>query len=181
MTTTTEPTSPPVNTHVTGGVADGLRHTFGTFTTGVAVVTIGDAEPHGITVNSLSSVSLCPPLISVCIDRRAAIHDRLPSSDFAVSILAAGQEQVACYFADSSRPRGFAEFANVPHRVGVTCAAPLLSGALAHVECRPWQCFDGGDHTVVIGEVVWHATYQGVPPLTFFQGRFYDGSTVPVA
>lgn len=129
-----------------------LRQAFGTFVTGVTVVTVGGLTPHGMTANSFTAVSLDPPLVLVCVDRTAIMHGRLAETgSFAVSVLAADQEKVARYFADRRRPMGGAQFDAVTWRPGRCTGAPLISGALAHFECALWRSYDGGDHTIVLG------------------------------
>src|SRR5262249_51131706 len=90
---------------------DPLRTVLGQFATGVTVLTAGLDNPQGMTANSFTSVSLSPPLVLVCVNKSAAIHQTvLDCQSFAVSVLAASQEHVARHFADHSRPRGLGEF-----------------------------------------------------------------------
>jgi flavin reductase len=125
-----------------------LRSCLGRFATGVVVVTFAtDDGPRGITVNSFTSVSMDPPLILVSVARRARLHDTLPGRPFCVNVLGAEQEAIARQFAGAP-PGAFAE------PVWVTGgAAPRLAGVLAHLACRPWRDYDGGDHTLFLGEV----------------------------
>src|SRR5215469_8195850 len=89
-------------------VPDGkaLRRVLGRFATGVTVLTVGGPEPHGMTANAFTSVSLDPPLVLVCVQRTANMHKAIhESSSFAVSVLAAHQEREARIFANHHRPR----------------------------------------------------------------------------
>lgn len=125
-----------------------LRSCLGRFATGVVVVTFAvDEGPRGITVNSFTSVSMDPPLILVSVARRARFHDALRGQTFCVNVLGAEQEDVARQFA-GARPGAFAEPAWVQGAY-----APRLAGVLAHLECHPWRDYEGGDHTLFLGEV----------------------------
>ncbi|MGH3742313.1 MAG: flavin reductase family protein, partial [Micromonosporaceae bacterium] len=128
-----------------------LRKAFGAFATGVTVVTVGGASPHGMTANSFGSVSLNPPLALICVDHAAVMHDILIATGyFGVSVLAADQESVARHFADKWRPLGQAQFDAVKWRPGQLTGAPLITGAIAHFECALWRQYDGGDHTIFV-------------------------------
>jgi flavin reductase len=123
-----------------------FRGSLGRFATGVAIVTFdGVTKRHGITVNSFTSVSMDPPLVLASIARTAKAHDELAGRPFTVNILGAEQRQLAMHFAGRPGPE--------PRWVeGAT--APRLAGVLAYFECRPWAAYDGGDHTLYLGEVV---------------------------
>lgn len=150
-----------------------LRRAFGMFATGVTVVTTGGAAPHGMTANSFSSVSLDPPLVLICVDRAAVMHQRLATAGcFAVSVLAAGQEALARHFADRWRPLSMAQFDGLGWQPGPQTGAPLIDGALAHFECRVWRQYDGGDHTIFVAVPVAMDWRAGDDALVFFRGRF---------
>ncbi|HWH93523.1 MAG TPA: flavin reductase family protein [Baekduia sp.] len=122
-----------------------LRSCLGRFATGVVVVTFdGDDGPRGITVNSFTAVSMDPPLVLVSVARRARSHDALKGRPFCVNVLGAEQESIALQFAGAGR--GDAMWVD-------DAAVPRLAGVLAHLECRPWRDYDGGDHTLFLGEV----------------------------
>jgi flavin reductase (DIM6/NTAB) family NADH-FMN oxidoreductase RutF len=156
-----------------------LRQAFGTFATGVTVLTVGGHEPHGMTANSFTTVSLRPPLVLVCIDRGAVMHERMEHGSFAVSVLSSEQESVARFFADVRRPLGAAQFDGVDHEPGPMTGAPLITGALAHFECELEQTVDSGDHTIFIGRLLtlgWRPAPDDVDAtdeaLLFVRGRF---------
>lgn len=133
-----------------------LRSVMSRYATGVTVLTAGSgAETHGMTANAFTSVSLEPPLVLCCVSRAARMHEVIMSSQsFAVSILGADQQTLAKYFADWRRPRGMAQFDDVLWHRGNRTGAPLLSGALAWLECELVKVFDGGDHSIFLGEVL---------------------------
>lgn len=132
-----------------------LRQVYGRFATGVTVVTVGGPDPHGMTANSFTTVSLDPPLVLVCVEHNAVMRDALTGAGrFGVSVLGAGQAPIARYFADRGRPLGEQQFAGVDCRPGGHTGAPLIAGALAHFECELWRSYDGGDHAIFLGRVL---------------------------
>jgi flavin reductase (DIM6/NTAB) family NADH-FMN oxidoreductase RutF len=132
-----------------------LRRAFGTFATGITVMTVGGANPHGMTANSFASVSLDPPLVLVCVDHTAVMHESLVArGTFGVSVLAADQEKAARHFADPGRPLGRAQFDAVDWLPGRLTGAPLITGAIAHLECALWRGYEGGDHTIFVGRLL---------------------------
>lgn len=157
------------------GIADAkmLRRAFGTFATGVTVVTVGGDAPHGMTANSFTSVSLDPPLVLVCIEHSAIMHRSLITAGcFGVSVLAAHQEAIARHFADPWRPLGRAQFDDVDWLAGRCTGAPLIGGTLARFECDLWRSYEGGDHTIFIGKLLALERAADDDGLLFFRGRF---------
>lgn len=155
---------------------DRFRTALGRFATGVAVMTTTvDGEPHGMTVNAVSSVSLEPPLVLVCIDRKAAIAAHLGRiTTFALSFLAVDQRSVAEWFADADRPSGTGQFHNVD-TVAEAADVPIIAGAVGWLHCGMWAQYDGGDHIIVVGQVdgVGSADRGGErQPLVFYQGGY---------
>jgi flavin reductase (DIM6/NTAB) family NADH-FMN oxidoreductase RutF len=151
-----------------------LRGVLGKFATGITVVTAGTSAPRGMTANSFTSVSLDPPLILVCVLRGAAMHEVILESEaFAVSVLSAGQEGVARHFADHRRPRGKQEFEVVDAVPGRYTGTPILSDALAWLECRLAAVYDGGDHSIFVGEVLDLGRGSGDDALLFYGGGFH--------
>jgi flavin reductase (DIM6/NTAB) family NADH-FMN oxidoreductase RutF len=142
-----------------------IRDAFGRFATGVTVVTCAKERgmPHGATVNAFTAVSLEPALCQVAVTRQSKACGYLADAPFAVNVLAAGQLDTAWHFA--GRPQDpEPEWAD-----GAT--APVLVGNAATISCRPWRTYDGGDHLIVIGEVV-DLELTDADPLLFFGGRF---------
>jgi flavin reductase (DIM6/NTAB) family NADH-FMN oxidoreductase RutF len=141
-----------------------LRSCLGRFATGVTVVTLDAGEgPRGVTVNSFTSVSLDPPLVLVSVARTTAAHEALKGTPFCVNVLGAEQEQLAMRFAGGD--------VDCAPRFEQGKAAPRLLGSLAHVECSPWRDYDGGDHTLFLGEVVDFAHRDG-DALGYMGSRF---------
>jgi flavin reductase (DIM6/NTAB) family NADH-FMN oxidoreductase RutF len=146
------------------------RRTCAQFVTGITVVTTldSDGHPHGMTVNSFSSVSLDPPLVLVSIDLKNAILGHFISSSwFAINILAEHQEDLSRRFSSASEDR----FLGVSWHVGAS-GTPLLDGVLAQLECSVVRTFEAGDHTVLIGEVRRAGTSEG-KPLVFFDSAYH--------
>ncbi len=146
-----------------------LRRAFGSYPTGVTVVTARTEEgtPVGFTANSFTSVSLDPPLLLVCPGRQLScfpVFDRC--QDFAVSVLAEGQAEIATLFACYSGDR-FAAAAWSSSARGL----PLISGAAAHFSCRTHAKVEAGDHIVLIGAVESWAQ-SGAAGLAFADGRY---------
>lgn len=149
------------------------RRIIGTFATGITVITMPTADgAWGMTANSLTSLSLDPLLLIVCVDNgtRTLQHMR-DSKVWAVNILAADQEQVSRTFAtkDFETER---TMVNTPYHLG-PAGAPLIDGCVTHIECRTWATYEGGDHTIFVGQVL-SATVadQAAEPIVFFKGRY---------
>ncbi len=152
-----------------------LRAVMGMFATGVTVVTSGRDLPHGMTANAFTSVSLDPAMVLVCVKRSSVMHDTvLAQGSFAVSILAAGQEGLARYFASSRRPRDEREFETVPCEAGPHTGAPIVSGNVAWVECKLAAVYDGGDHSIFLGSVLGTGRGDSSDALLFHGGRFCE-------
>ncbi len=130
------------------------------FPHGVAVITVdADGERLGLTVGSLVSLSLEPPLVGIAASRQAAMHELLRRAGaFGVSLLAAGQESLAQHFARGVPP--IALWHGIAMREGAS-GAPLLEGAVGWLECQIVQEVETGDHTLFVGEVV--AAEPGAP------------------
>lgn len=129
-----------------------FRNALGAFATGVTVVTTlqENGEPRGFTANSFSSVSLDPPLVSICIARTASSHPVFKAAPrFAVNILAQDQRDVSGVFA-SKRPDKFEQVAWASGATG----SPVLEGCAAWFDCRRHEVVSAGDHDILIGEVV---------------------------
>lgn len=146
-----------------------FRRALGHFATGVTVITTQHQNQlHGTTVSSFCSLSLDPPLVLVCLDRQATIHDLVVASEtFGVNILADHSEQISRHFARRT-PDKFAEIAYGLGQLGV----PLLEDALATLECRLVKRYPGGDHSIFIGEVVSVQARAYARPLLFFRSKY---------
>ena len=144
-----------------------LRDAFGCFGTGVTLISALDGEgaPVGLTANSFSSLSLDPPLLLFCLDRRSR---RLPvferAERFAVNVLHAGQEAVSVAFARGEPPL------DLPWTLEE--GAPVLADAMAAFACEKHAVHDGGDHLIFVGRVLRLSFDPAQDPLLYFQGRY---------
>lgn len=162
--------------------ADAFRRVVGHFATGVTVVTTCDDGRHvGMTANSFTSVSLDPVLVLVAVDRRARFHDAvLRAGSFAVNVLAAGHEEVSRWFATRGRPEDHEHIDRWPHRVGDVSGAAVFDGVLAALECETYAVYDGGDHSLLVGEVVaMDEPRAGAEPLLYFKGVYRSLASGP--
>jgi flavin reductase (DIM6/NTAB) family NADH-FMN oxidoreductase RutF len=134
---------------------DLFRAAMSQFASGVTVVTtVQGGIDHAMTASAFTSVSLDPPLVLVCVDKSARFHQAVALSRFwGASVLAGSQLPVAEWLATRGRPLA-GQLDRYAHRRGEHTGAVLLEHALCRLECRTWEMYDGGDHTIVVGEVV---------------------------
>jgi len=148
-----------------------LRRAFGSFPTGVTVVTTLDAggRPRGMTANSFASVSLDPALLLVCIGHGAASFRAFAQCRcFAVNVLRDDQQDVSSLFASKSA----AKFAGLGYATRHT-GAPVLDDCLTWFDCAVHQRVDAGDHTVLFGRVQRFGMSHAAP-LAFSRGRYAE-------
>lgn len=145
-----------------------FRSALGTFPTGVVVVAaVVDGRPTGLAVNSFTSVSLAPPLVAFCADQGSSTWpDLRRAGAFSVSVLAADQGELCRRFA----AKGTDRFSQVEWTPGAD-GHPRIAGAVTWLDCRIHALLPGGDHEIVLGEVVDLATREA-EPLAFHRGRF---------
>lgn len=139
------------------------------FSTGVAIATVLDAGevPHGMTVNSFTSVSLDPPLVLICVDRTGNMLERFEQcAHFGVNVLRISQTALSVRFAQ----RGHDRFDGIDWHQGVT-GVPMFPESLARLECTVRQRIIAGDHTILIGEVV-HSEIAEGEPLVYFDSNY---------
>lgn len=156
--------------YVTGSDPRTLRDALGTFATGVTVVTTTgpNGERVGLTANSFTSVSLDPPLLLVCPSRAAGSTEVLAQAGhFAVNVLHIGQQAVSDLFATKGEDR-FAQTDCETWDHGV----PIIRNSLASFECRKYAEYDGGDHVILVGEVLRVRYAPQRDPLLYFRGRY---------
>lgn len=134
---------------------DDFREAVGRFATGITVVTCEvSGVDHAMTANAFTSVSLDPLLVLVCVERDARFHEAITASDhWAVSIVSRSAEPAARWLATRGRPL-HGQLDTVPHQRGALTGAPLINDALASLECSTFAVYPGGDHDIVVGEVV---------------------------
>jgi len=149
----------------------GFRDAMGAFPTGIAVMTAAAEEMShiGITVNSFTSVSLEPPLVLWCIDRRSRRYPHFAqASGFTVSILASGHREVSARLARAGE-HNLDGIALIPTELG----PPALADSLAIFECARESVQDAGDHAILIGRVLRFARHDAAgAPLVYFRGRY---------
>ncbi len=138
---------------------------------GVSVLTVDlEGERMGVTIGSLVSLSLEPPLVGVSIGKQASCYELLRSSGgFAVSLLADDQEALAQHFARGVPP--IAHWSGIATRVS-ELGPPLLEGAVGWLECRIWAQYDAGDHTLFVGEVLRAEREGSKQPLVYIESSF---------
>jgi len=144
-----------------------FRQALGQFPTGVTVVTAHSGDHLvGMTANSFSSVSLDPPLVLWSAAKSSPSHDPFVTADaFAIHFLGADHGDLAMRFGRSRSDK----FADIAHAPGIT-GAPLIEGLAPIFECRTWARYPGGDHTILVGEVV-RFVARNHDPLVFHSGQ----------
>jgi flavin reductase (DIM6/NTAB) family NADH-FMN oxidoreductase RutF len=168
----------PVDPHV-------FRQAMSQFASGVTVVTtVHEGKRYGLTASSFSSLSLDPPLVLVCLARKTKAHGVIEKSGvFAVNVLAAQQLEFGMRFAGLLP--GFADrFQGIETTSAVT-GSPLLPGVMSWVDCKLWSRYDGGDHSIFVGEVVDLAATAADTPLLYHnrlwrRSEALEAPTLPV-
>jgi Conserved protein/domain typically associated with flavoprotein oxygenases, DIM6/NTAB family len=146
-----------------------FRRVCSRFATGITILTVLDESgtPHGLTVNSFTSVSCEPPLVLVCVDHRCSL---LPcfrrAAHYGINMLGEEQEALSVRFAKRSSN----SFEDLSWEKS-PCGAPLLTDALAALECRTTRILDAGDHAILIAEVT-RARYREGQPLVYFGSSY---------
>lgn len=147
-----------------------FRTTLGQFCSGVVIATgCLDGVPAGFAAQSFTSLSLDPPLVGLCPAKTSTSWPRLRDSGrFCINILAADQKPVCDLFAKS----GIDKFASIDWRPGVT-GSPIITGALAYIDCELVAEHDAGDHTIAVGRVLdLDIVNPEGAPLLFFRGAY---------
>lgn len=149
-----------------------FRNAMGRFATGVTVITTQTKDDiHGMTANAFMSVSLTPKLITISVDNRANMLDKIKESkQFAVNILSDKQQDISMHFAGQTKEEREIEF-------GFIEGIPVIQEALVSVVCDLDTSYVVGDHTLFIGRVIDIKTTEG-DPLTFYCGRYGINSVV---
>lgn len=150
-----------------------LRQAFGHFTTGVAIISCAepneaDSFPLGMTINSLTSVSLDPPQILFCSKPGRTLEQLQRTEGFAVNYLSREQLELARHYAGQKSELSTAAWSSSPK---LHC--PWFAGSLAWLECKTHQIIESGDHRIVIGQVVGlKIDHQQTSPLAFYRGQW---------
>lgn len=146
-----------------------LCNAFGCFPTGVTVVSFLNHEglPTGVTISSFSSLSLEPPLCMFSIGKHLPSCEYFVNGvDFSINVLACEQESIAQQFS-TPMDNKFADIDWHPTPDGL----PLINGSVAFFSCRHWACYDGGDHYIIIGEIMGYRSNK-LKSLGYYRGRF---------
>ncbi|MBM2809913.1 MAG: flavin reductase domain protein FMN-binding protein [Chloroflexi bacterium] len=149
---------------------DDFRQVMGHFVTGVTVITTAhDGEVRGMTANSVTSVSLEPLSVLVCVNHEAITHRILSAGRvFCVNVLSDDQEALSRACAKPDTPEAGLE--GVLYHVGET-GAPIIDGAIAYLDCKVTSQFEFGTHTLFIGEPTEGGATTG-EPLVFYRGKY---------
>ncbi len=153
-----------------------FRRVLGQYPTGVTVITTfePDGTPRGFTANSFTSVSLDPPLLSICIAKSAASCETFCEAPyFAVNILEEGQKEISGLFATQRADK----FERTPWHQG-DAGAPLLEGTLAWLECQRHDRVDAGDHVILLGAVAAYGQSEKAP-LGYCRNHFFTPPSAP--
>jgi flavin reductase (DIM6/NTAB) family NADH-FMN oxidoreductase RutF len=155
---------------------NGLKQAMRIYPQGVTVVTMMAADgPKGITVSSFTSISLDPPLVLISLAKGSALHsDFAGARKFAVNFLADDQKSVSDRFAGRVELKD--RFEGLKFKEGAT-GSPIIDGVRAIIECRTWRVYDGGDHSIIIGEVVDARALSGKKPLVYFSQQYTTTET----
>ena len=153
---------------------DDFRRACGRFATGICVAATTDRGiAYAMTVSALTSVSLDPLLVLVCVEKITRFHEAVLSSGaWTVSVLPDDAEEVSRWFAEKGRPT-LDQFADYDHHPGPVTGMPVLDMAIAVIECRNRAVYDGGDHDIVVAHVV-GVSADPAPrrPLLYVEGRY---------
>ncbi len=151
-----------------------FRRVAGQFASGIMVVTTrAGGVDHAMTVTAFASVSLEPQRVLFCAEKIARFHDAvLAAGSWAVSVLDEDSEKIARWLATRGRPLD-GQLAGIAHHLGPQTGAPVLDQALGVLECRTTAVHDGGDHSIVVGEVIGVSEPRpGGRPLIHYGGRY---------
>ena len=138
---------------------------------GVTVATTSSRDgPKGITVSSFTSVSLEPPLVLISIAKTSSVHGLFKGAGtYAVNFLADDQKSVSDRFAGRTKAKD--RFEGIKFTKGET-GSPIIDGARAVIECRAWRAYEGGDHSILVGEVVSARTLNHKRPLVYYSRQY---------
>ena len=145
-----------------------FRQAMGHFATGITIVTTSHGDTlYGLTVTAFASLSLEPPLVLICIDKKTPAHTGLIAAEhFAVNFLSEDQENISRHFATRQQDK----FTDIEYALGPH-GSPLLEDAMVNIECKIKDRFPGGDHTVIVGEVL-HVHIREQMPLLYFRSGY---------
>ena len=151
---------------------DVLKKTFSTFATGVAIAALNENNQKlGITINSFSSVSLDPALLSFCIGNNSSVLQQfLDCQFFSINILSATQQNLANAFTRSDdQEKWQLEKVNLSQN-----STPIFANSLSYFECQKHQIIKSGDHQIIIGKITNCEVLNDQKPLTYFKGKYQN-------
>jgi flavin reductase (DIM6/NTAB) family NADH-FMN oxidoreductase RutF len=129
-----------------------------------------------MTANAIASISVDPPIMMASISKHSETHTAIVGShSFAISVLSAGQRELAECFAQPITETKLRRFCDAPWHEAET-GSPILDGAIAYFDCRLVHRYDGGDHTIFLGEIVSAGYEENADPLLFFAGAYRNFS-----
>jgi flavin reductase (DIM6/NTAB) family NADH-FMN oxidoreductase RutF len=150
-----------------------FRLACGQFATGVTVITAqrSPGRVHGMTANSVTSVSLDPLLLLICVDHRAQLLPMVANNQhFGISVLKDSQQAISRYFAQTEENLDTESKLGIRYR-WTDSGVPLLEDALVHIACKVSDSYLAGDHTIFIGQVQSTEVFDG-EPLLYFRGAY---------
>lgn len=154
-----------------GEVQAGLKNAMRVYPQGVTVATIsGPNGPEGLTVSSFTSVSLDPPLVLISIAKGTPVHDLFRGAmAYAVNFLAEDQKSISDRFAGRTKVKD--RFEGLKFTLGLT-GCPIIDGVRVAIECKVWHVYEGGDHSIIVGEVVSAKTFNSKRPLVYYSQQY---------
>jgi flavin reductase (DIM6/NTAB) family NADH-FMN oxidoreductase RutF len=155
--------------HAAPLTSEEFKRASGRFATGIAIATVRDAHgtPHGLTVNSFTSVSLDPPLVSICLGHAVSLIEMFrAASYFGINVLAGNQRALAERFARSGQDR----FEGIAWEAGPN-GVPVIAGVLAAMECRVTERIVAGDHDIFLARMLTARVMEG-KPLVYFASAY---------
>ena len=146
-----------------------FKKTLGSFATGVTVVTTSlDNKSYGLTVNAFSSLSLYPPLVLICIDKKSESNKILRRSKiFAVNILHQNQKHLSKIFSDSTNRNRFRDVKTTTKTTG----SPIIANSLGYIDCTVKKIISAGDHNIFIGNIE-SLNNRNLDPLIYYRGNY---------
>jgi len=162
-----------------GDVQESVREVMRSFPQGVTVVTAkAKGSLWGVTVSSFTVASLDPPLVLISVMKRQATSEALSAaSGFTVNLLAEDQAYVSDRFAGKTALKD--RFEGIRYRLDGT-SSPVIEGAIGYIDCTKWREYDGGDHLLILGQVIKARKVSPKPPLVYYL-RKYTGLVTPEA
>ncbi|MGV1007759.1 MAG: flavin reductase family protein [Dermatophilaceae bacterium] len=151
-----------------------FRRAMARFATGVVITScVDEGVDHAMTANAFASVSLDPMLVLVCVERQTRYHEAVMRADhWGVSVLSSASRGAARWLATRGRPLQ-GQLDPVAHYRGVKTGVALVEGALATLECRTTDVLAGGDHSIVLGEVLTlELAEDPAPALLYYRGAY---------